>query len=124
MKLDNRGQSLVTFILVLPLLVLFIAFFIDSSLCIMENNKLEGIVYDNMKTSLDNNIHDASEISQAIKKNIDADIIITTSDEELKITAKSKKKNIFGNILKLPYYNLKLNYCGSYTNKKINKKCG
>ena len=124
MRLDNKGQSLITFVLILPLIALFIAFFIDSSLAIMEKSKLEGIINDNMKIAIDSNIRDAEEISKAIKKNSDVDLIISINEDVLKINAKSKKKNIFGNIIKLPYYNIEFNYCGSYIDKKIDKKCG
>ena len=121
MRLDNKGQSLITFVLILPLIALFIAFFIDSSLAIMEKSKLEGIINDNMKIAIDSNIRDAEEISKAIKKNSDVDLIISINEDVLKINSKSKKKNIFGNIIKLPYYNIEFNYCGSYEDKKIEK---
>lgn len=122
--MNNRGQSLITFVLILPLLVLFIAFFIDSSLSIMEKSKLEGIVYDNLKLSLEKDIRDIDKIMDAIKKNGDIDITVILEENVLKIDAKSKKRNIFGKIFKFPYYNLEVNYCGSYIDKKINKKCG
>ena len=121
--MNNRGQSLITFVLILPLLVLFIAFFIDSSLSIMEKSKLEGSVNDNLKISLEKDIRDTDKISSAIKKNIDADITIIINEDNIKINAKSKKSNVFGKLFKLPYYDLEVNYCGNYVDKKINKKC-
>ena len=122
--MNNKGQSLVTFVLILPLIVLFIAFFVDSSLSKKKKNKLEGVIYDNLKTSLESDIRDVEKINDAIKKNVDADIIITINEDDIKINAKSKKKNIFGKIFKLPYYNLEVNYCGNYLDKKIDKNCG
>ena len=97
--MNNRGQSLITFVLVLPLLVLFIAFFFFD-------------------------IRESDVISSAIKKNIDSDITIIINEDNIKINAKSKKKSVFGNLFKLPYYNLEINFCGSYLDKKINKNCG
>ena len=122
--MNNRGQSLITFVLVLPLLVLFIAFFIDSALSIAEKSKLSGSVYDNLKIALDKDIRESDVISSAIKKNIDSDITIIINEDNIKINAKSKKKSVFGNLFKLPYYNLEINFCGSYLDKKINKNCG
>lgn len=121
--MNNKGQSLITFVLVLPLLAMFIAFFIDSSLSIMEKSKLEGKIYDNMKISLDKNIRDIDKITRAIKKNSDVDVVVIINEDELIIHAKSTKKNIFGKIFKLPYYNLEFNYCGNYIDKKIDKDC-
>ena len=122
--MNNRGQSLITFVLILPLLALFIAFLIDSSLSIMEKSKLEGSIYDNLKISLEKNIRDTDKISDAIKKNVDADIVVVINEDDIKINAESKKSNVFGKLFKLPYYDLKVSYCGNYIDKKINKKCG
>ena len=121
--MNNKGQSLITFVLILPLIVMFIAFFIDSSLSIIEKNKLDGIVYDNMKVALNKEIRDIDKITSSIKKNIDANIMVIIDNDELIVHASSKKKSIFGKLLKFPYYNLKLNYCGNYIDKKIDKNC-
>ena len=122
--MNKHGQSLITFVLILPLITLFIAFFIDSSLCIMEKNKLDGIITSNMKNTLENDIKDEEKIKNAILKNADLEISVSILEEELKINVKSHKKTVFGNMLKFPWYDLKFNYCGSYLDKKINKKCG
>ena len=122
--MNNRGQSLITFVLILPLLVLFIAFFIDSSLSIAEKSKLEGSVYDNLVKVLEEDIRDIDKISNAIKKNVDSDILVIIDEDNIKINAKSHKKNIFGKMFKLPYYDLEVNYCGNYLDKKIEKNCG
>ena len=122
--MNNRGQSLIMFVLILPLLALFIAFFVDSSLSIAEKSKLDGTVYDNLKISLEQDIRDTDKISNAIKKNIDADIVIIINEDDIRINAKSKKKSVFGNLFKMSYYKLEVNYCGNYLDKKINKNCG
>lgn len=122
--MNNRGQSLITFVLILPILVLFIAFSIDSALSIMEKSKLNGVIYDNLKVSLEKDIRDSDKISNMIKKNIDTNVLVIINEDNIKINAKSKIKNIFGNLFKLPYYSLEVSYCGSYIDKKINKNCG
>lgn len=122
--MNNKGQSLITFVLILPLITLFIAFFIDSSLCIMEKNKIDGIITSNMKNVLESDIRDEEKIKRAILKNTEGEVLVTINLEELKIDVKSHKKTIFGNMLKFPWYDLKFRYCGNYQDKKINKKCG
>ena len=122
--MNNRGQSLITFVLIIPLLVLFIAFLVDSSLSIMEKSKLDGVIYDNIKKSLDDDIRDSDKISDAIKKNVDADVTIIMDEDTIKINAKSKKSFVFGKLFKLSYYNLEVNYCGNYQDKKLSKNCG
>ena len=122
--MNNKGQSLITFVLILPILVLFIAFLIDSSLSIVEKSKLDGVVYDNLKKSIEDDVHDIDKISEVIKNNIDADVTIIMDEDTIKINAKSKKNFVFGKLFKLSYYNLEVDYCGSYIDKKINKNCG
>jgi hypothetical protein len=122
--MNKRGQSLILFVLILPLISLFIAFFIDSTLSLLEKNKIDGIITSNMREALNKDIHDSEKIKKAIKKNEDIDVIVTVTDSELKVVAESKKESIFGKLLKFNYYDLKYNYCANYVTKDINKKCG
>ena len=120
--MNNKGQSLVTFVLILPLLVLFMAFVIDSLLSIKEKNKLDGIIQNNLEIALNKNITNEDRIIQAIKEN-DKDISVITeiNDIVIKIKGNEKKKNIFGNLVKLDWYNLEVIYCGNYESKKIER---
>lgn len=122
--MNNRGQSLIMFVLILPLLSLFIAFFIDSTLSLMEKNKLDGIITSNMEEALKNDIRDEDKIRNAIKKNEDIDVLVSIVGDDLKVIAKSNKKSVFGKLLNFEYYQLDYNYCVNYIEKKINKKCG
>lgn len=122
--MNNKGQSLVTFILILPIIVLVIAFVIDSTLSITEKNKLDGIITSNMEETLENDIRDEDKIRNAIKTNDKMDIIVSIVEDELRVIVKSNKKSVFGKFLKFSYYNLNFNYCANYIDKEINKKCG
>ena len=121
--MNKKGQSLVIFVLILPVIALLIAFFIDSSLSIMEKNKLEGIILSNMKEALNKEIYDKEKIENAIKKNDDINVTVNIIEDKLEINANSNKKSVFGKILNFDYYKLEFNYCANYTDKKINKKC-
>lgn len=122
--MNNRGQSLIMFVLVLPLIVLLIAFIIDSSLVIVEKNKIDGIITSNMEEALEKEIKDEEKIKKAIKENEDMNVFVSVFEDELRVIVKSEKVNIFGKLLKFDYYNLDFNYCGNYVDKSINKKCG
>ena len=122
--MNNRGQSLIMFVLVLPLISLFIAFFIDSTLSLLEKNKIDGIIISNMEEALNNDIRDEMKIQKAIKDNDTMDVTVNIIDDNLTVIVKSNKKSIFGKLLKFEYYELDFNYCANYTDKKINKKCG
>ena len=122
--MNNRGQSLITFVLILPLITMFLAFFIDSSLCIMEKNKIDGVITSNMQSSLNSGIYDTLKIKEAISHNISGDVKVDVDNDNLKIYVKSTKTSVFNKILNFSWYNFEFNYCGNYQDKKINKKCG
>ena len=123
--MNNKGQSLVSFVLILPLLVFFIAFFIDSSKSIMEKERIDGIVYSNLEMILNKDIKDVNKIIDVLKENEnDLEINVLINEDDIMLDASVKKKNLFGNIFKMKWYNLEFNYCGSYQNKKIKKNCG
>ena len=122
--MNNRGQSLIIFVLLLPLIVLLIAFFIDSSLSMMEKNRLDGIITSNIEESLNNDIRDLDKISKAINKNDNLEANVSVLDDTLQIKVSSKKNSLFGKILNFSWYQLDYNYCGNYITKEINKNCG
>ena len=122
--MNNRGQSLIMFVLLLPVIALLLAFVIDSSLSLMEKNKLDGIITSNMEEALKMDIKDEDAIQKAIKKNDDIDVLVSITGDELRVIASSSKKSIFGKLINFDYYKLDFNYCANYQDKKINKKCG
>lgn len=122
--MNKRGQSLVIFVLILPFLALLIAFIVDSTLSLMEKNKLDGIITSNIKNALKEDIYDTDKIKKAILSNEDMEVSVSVTEDTLHVTAKSNKKSVFGELLKFKYYQLEYDYCGNYTDKKINKKCG
>lgn len=122
--MNKRGQSLIIFVLLLPIIILFAAFLIDSSLSIMEKNKIDGIITSNMENSLNKDIRDIEKIKKAIAKNGNMETSVNIVNNQLVVKVKSTKKSVFGKILNFSWYNLEFNYCGNYLNKKIDKKCG
>ena len=122
--MNKHGQSLVMFVLILPLISLFIAFFIDSTLSLMEKNKIDGIITSNMEEALNNDIRDEEKIENAIKNNEDMEVSVKVIEDNIQVKVKSNKKSVFGELLKFKYYELNYNYCANYTTKEIDKKCG
>ena len=122
--MNKRGQSLITFILILPVIILFVAFIIDSGLSIIEKENVDGILTDNMNMAVKQKNKDVEEIKEVIIKNKDnLDLNIKIENNYLKIKAVDKKKNLFGKIIDLSWYNLEFNYCISYDDRKLNKEC-
>ena len=116
--MNNKGQSLVTFVLLLPIIVLFLLFFIGSAMSYMEKAQLEGIIYDTINVVVEQDIRDENKIEEVIHEN-DSSIILEISivNDEIKITG-SKSTGIMKNNSQL-----KVRYCANYQSKKIKKEC-
>ena len=103
MKLDNRGQSLVMFVVIVPLLLLVLAMVVDIGNLV--NNKIEinsvnklAISYGIDNIDKDNIENEVKDIINKNYKDID-DIKISIQDEKISIDLKCYSKSIFGNII-------------------------
>ena len=120
--MNNKGQSLIVFVLFLPIIIFFLALFIDASLMMLEKNRISSIIKDNMQIALNKDIKDYDKIKKAILSNDEKLTVNVLVTDELRINVTDKKKNLFGNILKFEWYNENYCFSGNYENKEI-KKC-
>ena len=114
MKLDNRGQSLVMFVVIVPLLLLVLAMVVDIGNLV--NNKIEinsvnklAISYGIDNIDKDNIENEIKDIINKNYKNID-DIKISIQDEKISIDLKCYSKSIFGNIIGTKGYLIESSY--------------
>ena len=122
--MDNKGQSLIFFVLILPIIILFFVFLIDVTSYELNHNHIKNTIIDNLKVILDNDEKDTNKIIGVIKSNIDdsdVDAIILENEIEIDVSYKYKSfsKKLISNEPTVNYH-----YCGNYENKEIkNKKC-
>lgn len=98
--LNNKGQSLVIFVIVLPILLLFISYVFDVITINYERNRLNNIavqIKDNVNTLTDD------EIVILVNKN-DKEIDVDIKENEIKLS--KNIKSIFNKITKQEYYNI------------------
>lgn len=98
--LNNKGQSLVIFVIVLPILLLFISYVFDVITINYEKNRLNNIavqIKDNVNTLTDD------EIVILVNKN-DKEIDVDIKEKEIKLS--KKIKGVFNKITKQEYYNI------------------
>lgn len=98
--LNNKGQSLVIFVIVLPILLLFISYVFDVITINYERNRLNNIavqIKDNVNTLTDD------EIVILVNKN-DKKIDVDIKENEIKLS--KKIKGVFNKITKQEYYNI------------------
>ena len=122
--MNKKGQSLVSFVLMLPIIIFFLAFFIDSMMAVMAKEKLEGMIKSNLDVVLKDNIRDTAKIKKVLEENDqNVKMDIKVENDILMISASSAKKNLFGNIFKINIVPMKVNYCGNYLTREIKKDC-
>ena len=99
--LNNKGQSLVFFVLILPLLIMIACFAIDMGYLTNEKMKLDNINKLALNYYLDNNVS-KEELQNLIIKNDDSimNILIELEDEKC-ITLNKKVNSLLGNIFDL-----------------------
>ena len=67
--MNNKGQTLVVFVILLPLLFILISFIVDIGLLSMEKAKVTNMVKDSIKYVLKNN-KSSGELTNLIHKNM------------------------------------------------------
>ena len=116
--MNNKGQSLVLFLMLLPLLIMAFAFIFDSSVIIMENNKLQNLS-ELAITYMIKNDEDEETIRDFIIKN-DKDIkIIKISITNNEVHLAKDAHSYFGKILGYEKYELEIDMTGHIKNNKI-----
>lgn len=129
---NNRGQTLVLFILILPIILSLLLLLINYGILSYEklklsNNIKQAIEYGlNLKMTNDLNSADyltndeiKKRVETLLKENITYDSIdIMVNDMSIRITLKKKKVGII-NVLNIFDNQINLNYYGSITSGKI-----
>lgn len=119
--MNNRGQVLVIFVIILPIIMLLLTLVVDLGLIYIEKRKINVNVEDTIKYYL-NNLDDTDVKNKAeilLNNNLDdIEIVINDSENYVEITVNKTYKCVFGSILN---NNIKVKYSGNKETKKIIK---
>ncbi len=121
--MNNKGQTLVIFVILLPLFVLVLALVIDTSIMFYNKNKLDSINKTVVNYSMNHVEQNKDKIMEYIKKN-DSDIKVEKlemNEQTITLTISKNIKSLFGNILKVKKYTITSSYKGTIETKKIEK---
>ena len=105
--LNNKAQSLIIFVIILPILIVFIGYSFDVLNTNYEKNKIENLSL-MVKENLNDDITD-NEIKELINKN-DTNIVvtITRNGEITKVELSKRIKSLFGKVIGKDYYDIKV----------------
>ena len=125
-KLNNKGQSLVMFIVIIPIFLLIMTLVYDVGSAIYEKNRLSNTNYVVLEYGLDN-IDNVSEMEliELIQKNIDDlnYVSIDIADEKIEIILSKDIKGIVGSVFGFNLIRANSQYEGTIINdvKKIER---
>ena len=122
LKLNNKGQSLVLFIMIIPILLLIMVFVYDMGMLLYEKDRLSNTVNMAIDYTLDNKEVSNEEIEELIDRNTDreVEIKIDRNDDSIKIEAQEEAKFIFSNLFDFDFTKIVVKYEGKIIdNKKI-----
>ena len=120
--MNNKGQILPIFVILFPVIILFISYIVDIGLMYTEKRRMENIVKDAINYYIDNkeDMDIYNKTNEYINKNINnVNIKIEVNDEYITISINKKYKSIY-NILNLND-EIKVKYIGYYIDKRIVK---
>jgi len=120
--LNNKGQSLVLFILIIPIFLLLLIIVIDVGNMLMVRRELDNINYIaldyGIKNIVDENLID--KINEIITKN-DPEIKVLNSkieDKKIYLVIEKKYKSYFLKFINKDLTNIKSSYIGYYESEK------
>lgn len=122
-RLNNRGQTLIMFVILVPVILMLMALIIDTAYLYRENAKLESTT-----KSIIKNLYDSKEddninrmIINLYKENDiqTKNLEIISNTTSLKIINHYKVDSIFGKIIGLKQYEVKVSLKGYYDGNKL-----
>ena len=124
MKLNNKGQSLVLFIVFIPVFLGIMALVIDVGLSLSKKNEIDNVLEYSLKHYLkDEEVFLKENIKEELKELIDYNLKdITTSviieNNIITLKANTYVEGIFSNILDIKGFKIESEYIGYVENEK------
>lgn len=120
--MNHKGQTLVAFVIIVPVLILLLAFVVDTGYLLKEKTKLNSVTKTIIRTTYQDRyeLNYKDKVVDLFSKNdIPVDnVLVTISDDDLKISNNYEIDSIFGKIIGLKEYKIKI----TLSSKEINKE--
>ena len=118
--MDSKGQTLVIFVLILPILLLLFALIWEVGNLGLTINKYETEIKDTIEYGLnhldDENLEDI--LTNLLKANLEGDISVEINNQVIKVNVKQKYDALFNNLLN-NRFDIDLTYNGYIENNKF-----
>ena len=118
--MDSKGQTLVIFVLILPILLLLFALIWEVGNLGLTINKYETEIKDTIEYGLnhldDENLENI--LTNLLKANLEGDINVEINNQVIKVNVKQKYDALFNNLIN-NRFDIDLNYNGYIENNKF-----
>ena len=112
--MNKHGQTLILFVILIPIILLLLAFVVDLGLVITNKIKTEEVTKQIIKDAY---LLDDNKRLELFQKN---NINIYRENNKLKIVVKQEIKSIFGGIVGIKKYKINVSVTGIMENDKVN----
>lgn len=118
--MGNKGQTLVIFVLILPILLLLFTLIWEVGNLGLTTNKYETEIKDTIEYGLNHLDNENLEevLTNLLKANLDGDISVEINNQVIKVNVKQKYDALFNNLLN-NRFDIDLTYNGYIENEKL-----
>lgn len=120
--MNRNGQTLVVFVLLIPLFMVLAAFIVDNSMIVSKSLNLKNTTRDIIKSDLLKGHLNDDEIKELFKKNkipIKELVVIRDDENSLKIYNHYFIDSIFGKVVGINSYELEIEIIGKKQEDKV-----
>ena len=117
--MNKRGQTLIIFVMLIPIILTMAALVIDVGLLYYKKNEYTGIVEESIKEYFkDEDILSAKKTLTLNGISLD-DTEINVSDNKITVTLDTKVDSIFGKVIRINDYEIKIARVGTKDKERV-----
>ena len=122
--MNNKGQTLIIFVILIPILILVAALVVDTGLMTFEKERYRGIIENGIEEYFDTGNVEETEKIFSLNDIAKEEYTIIIQENQIEVSLNTSIEAIFGKIINLQEYEIKMNYIGTKEGERviINKK--
>ena len=122
--MNNKGQTLIIFVILIPILILVAALVVDTGLMTFEKERYRGIIENGIEQYFDTGNVEETEKIFSLNDIPKEEYTIIIQENQIEVSLNTSIEAIFGKIINIEEYEIKMNYVGTKEGERviINKK--
>ena len=122
--MNNKGQTLIIFVILIAILILVAALVVDTGLMTFEKERYRGIIENGIEEYFDTGNVEETEKIFSLNDIPKEEYTIIVQENQIEVSLNTSIEAIFGKIINIEEYEIKMNYVGTKEGERviINKK--